>query len=696
MSLSEDIPEHVLVKLLAKIDVFNTVETEPLRATALVEIKDILAVHFPHISQDTVVNFVLGMAKGPPQTPPARPFLNLKQKTHPVIPPPHLPSPLEHRPPLHRHCDFIDDQLRSRMLPFDGQGLDPAEVANAKLWAINQSIKCRMEMERRNVVPLNPTLTPVSPHGGPSLSRSTPLCQTGRATHAPLSTLHTAPSYITDRIIGTQACTAHTAHTARATRPAKRETGHSKYVEAGGSRISQRLAELSMLRRMSNSQNKDEDEDEDENETRIGHTPSRSLNNLNWMNGEEKEYYRSTDTTEQDMLQQLYGNLQNVKSCVPIRFRVLLSDIPEHTKATILKKLELMASPFESAKYMGWLETLLSVPFGKINPLPVSSSSTPGEITDYIVKCKQSLDQSVLGHDTLKDVLACVIASWIRTDGNATVVNALGIKGPIGVGKTTIIRSGLAKAVDRPFAFISCGGSSGSSLLNGHSFTYEGSLPGAIVEAVMSTGCTNPIILLDEVDKISTDAKGEEVFNTLLHLLDPSQNTEFQDRFLNVPLDISKAFFVLTYNDASRIPVVLRDRLLEVEVHDFGTEEKVDIATGYLLPDILTALGLPLDWMNIEADAMKHIIGTTGGTGMRSTRHALINIVSTLNMLALSGERAIELFSAKTKNGSDNVFDLFKHVGQPPFHVTKEMVENIMSRIEQVDKVASMPTSMYS
>lgn len=664
-----DIPEHVLVKLLTNVDVFNTTDKEPLRVTALAAIKDILSEHFPHVSKDAVISFVMGMAKELPETPPVRPSLNPTDTTHPAIPPLNLPSHmLGSNPPMHCHSDVVNDRLRSRIMPTDARKLSPEEAGISKLRSMNESIRCRMDMER---FPDHHTRHPQYYTSSRSLLNRAP------------------PSYavdhnnLTPRIASThRTVTDHISQT-----PHHTDDDHAKRIEARCSHISQRLAELSMNNRYNTTPRCIRTDDT---------AQSYDLDNVVWMSTEEREYYHTADATEQTKIQQIYGNVQKARSNVPIRFKVLLSGIPEHTKAAILKKLECMSGPFESAKYMGWLETLLNVPFGNIKPLPISSSSGANEITDYIAKCKHTLDKSVLGHDALKDVLACVIASWIRTDGNATAVNALGIKGPIGVGKTTIIRSGLAAAVDRPFAFISCGGSSGASLLNGHSFTYEGSLPGAIVDSVISTGCVNPIILLDEVDKISTDARGDEVFNTLLHLLDPSQNTEFQDRFLNVPLDISKAFFVLTYNDASRIPPVLRDRLLEVQVHDFETEEKVKIASNYLLPDILTGLGLPLDWMVIEEEALKHIITSKACTGMRSTRHALINIVSTLNMLSLSGERAIELFSSKSHKG-DDVTELFKHACKPPFSVTRAMVDSIMERTtEHSSNILPTSMAMYS
>ena len=413
------------------------------------------------------------------------------------------------------------------------------------------------------------------------------------------------------------------------------------------------------------------------------------VTNTTWMNTEEKRFYTAMKEANKLEIQLAHANVIKSNVDTPLRFRLLLSDIPDDTKATIMKRLENMTGPHESAKYLAWLDTLLDVPFGTVHPLTVNMSSRTEEIADYLENCRKVLDTSVLGHRKLKDVLAFVVASWIRTDGHATTVNALGIRGPVGVGKTTIVRSGLSKATNRPFAFISCGGSSGGSLLSGHSFTYEGSLPGAVVNAIISSKCMNPIIMLDEVDKISGDPRGEEIFNTLLHLLDPSQNTEFQDRFLGIPLDISRAFFVLTYNDENKIPQVLRDRILEVEVSDFSNSDKVNIAFSYLLPDIFDGLHLDKGWLVIEDDAMQYIVDQNTSTGLRAVRHSLVNIVSALNMIALSGDRATRIIFAsdadsqrdENQKQSDmrEYAEVFRGMNEPPFRVSKRMVEFLMN-----------------
>lgn len=388
---------------------------------------------------------------------------------------------------------------------------------------------------------------------------------------------------------------------------------------------------------------------------------------MKWMSYDEHAHYEGMTTRQKIQILTSHDTISRSISPTPLRFQVLLSNIPDETKAAIFKRLQSSHAPGESAKYAAWVDTMLSIPFGKINPLPVTMHNTAAEISEYLGTCERILDDCVLGHTNAKQVIKSVIAGWIRTNGNSSTINALGITGPVGVGKTTLIRNGLSKAAGRPFSFISCGGSSGGSLLNGHSFTYEGSMPGSIVESVISAKCLNPVIMLDEVDKISTDARGEEVLNVLVHLLDPSSNQVFQDRFLGIPIDISKAFFVLTYNDPSKLPPVLRDRIFEVQMDDFTMDEKIEIANKFIVPEIFDGLGLEKTWATIDDETMAHILKLSeSAPGLRQVRHSLTNIVSAASMLELS----------KDDGGDEDYF-----AGTPPFKITVDVVDHIMHKM---------------
>lgn len=362
---------------------------------------------------------------------------------------------------------------------------------------------------------------------------------------------------------------------------------------------------------------------------------------VSWMTPDELVYFSGLSVVEKEAIISSYNDASNQTSNVPLRIRLLLSKLPIATKTDALKRITSCMNPMENAKYMNWLDVVLKIPFGIVRSLSVSSKSPEPEIASYLLQCRSTMDGCIYGHSGAKEAIQHVVSSWIRTDGNATCTTALGIQGPMGIGKTTLIKNGLCEAVNRPFVFITCGGATGGSLLSGHSYTYEGSQPGAITNALISSQCMNPIIMLDEVDKISTDVRGEEIFNTLVHLLDPAQNTEFQDRFVDTPLDISNAFFVLTYNDANKIPKVLRDRINEIRLSDFNQGDKAKIAQEYLLPSILEELNLSKDWLSLTNDAAQYAVQTVRDEpGVRGIRGLLVGIVSILSTLELVGESA--------------------------------------------------------
>ena len=128
------------------------------------------------------------------------------------------------------------------------------------------------------------------------------------------------------------------------------------------------------------------------------------------------------------------------------------------------------------------------------------------------------------------------------------------IVGPMGNGKTTLVKEGIAKMINRPFEFIILGGATDSCYLDGHSYTYEGSIPGKIVDIVKKAKCMNPVIYFDELDKVSETPKGEEIINLLIHLTDFSQNDHFIDKYYNnIPIDLSKALFIFSLNDLEKV-----------------------------------------------------------------------------------------------------------------------------------------------
>jgi ATP-dependent Lon protease len=195
---------------------------------------------------------------------------------------------------------------------------------------------------------------------------------------------------------------------------------------------------------------------------------------------------------------------------------------------------------------------------------------------------------------------------------------------------------GMGIAVSRPFSLIAIGGDSNSSSLVGHSYTYVGSTWGQIVQILIDKKCMNPIILIDEVDKISRTEHGKEITGILTHLLDPSQNESFQDKYFSgVDLDLSKALFILSYNDVNSIDKILLDRVHRIKFDNLSVEDKIVICNTHLLPEIFKTIGLQ-DMITIDDETLKFIIEEyTLEPGVRKLKEKLFEIVGEINLSIL-------------------------------------------------------------
>tara|TARA_B100000401_G_scaffold434197_1_gene373939 strand:- start:848 stop:3475 length:2628 start_codon:yes stop_codon:yes gene_type:complete len=358
---------------------------------------------------------------------------------------------------------------------------------------------------------------------------------------------------------------------------------------------------------------------------------------------EEKHYYDGLDDKKKDKIDKLEDKISKLNNIiVPLRFRVLESNLPLHNKAMIINKIEdLFANKFmggsEITKYSNWVNSALKIPFKKYKKLPLDiDNSNNSDIGNYLVDVKKTLDTAVYGHTNTKEQIIQIIAQWITNP--VSTGNCIGIEGVMGNGKTTLVKNGIAKAIDRPFAFITLGGCSDASFLEGHNYTYEGSMWGKIVDVLIQCKCMNPVFYFDELDKVSETPKGEEIINTLIHLTDASQNSQFSDKYFNgIPLDLSKSLFIFSYNDKSKINPILLDRLICIKTDDFKTEDKIEIAKNYLLKDIYSQLTIKDDLYKLSDENLKYIIDTyTEEGGVRTLKKHLFAIFSKLNLLKLT------------------------------------------------------------
>ena len=281
-------------------------------------------------------------------------------------------------------------------------------------------------------------------------------------------------------------------------------------------------------------------------------------------------------------------------------------------------------------------------------------------IDNYMKSVKNTLNESVYGHDKAKRQIERIIGQWINGNDSGY---CFGFEGPPGVGKTSLAKNGISKCLiddsgnSRPFAFIALGGSSNSSTLDGHNYTYVGSTWGRIVDILMETKCMNPIIFIDELDKVSKTENGKEIIGILTHLIDPTQNDTYQDKYFSgIDLDLSKALFIFSYNDVSLIDRILLDRIHRVKFDYLTIKDKIIITKTYLLPEIFSKMGLN-DIIDISEEIIEFIIVEyTAEPGVRKLKEILFEIIGEINLSILQNKFTLNLPIVLTADDIKNIY----------------------------------------
>ena len=380
----------------------------------------------------------------------------------------------------------------------------------------------------------------------------------------------------------------------------------------------------------------------------------------------------------------------------PYEIRINGLNAPEKVKRRAFDFLKQIQNSNENApKAQKYLDGLLRIPFGKLTVEPGMIDRTKNLKSAFsakyptlslhdvsnnnVVQLHQQLkaehekhqiflqntmkilDQKVHGHQQAKVQLQRLIAQWISGGQNGLV---LGIQGPPGNGKTTLIKNALASCMldennkARPVGFIPLGGSSKGNILEGHSYTYQGSRWGRIVDILMDSKCMNPILLFDELDKVQS----HEIIGILTHLTDPSQNYEFNDRYFDgIPIDLSKALMVFTFNDASKIDPILLDRITLIRTKPLTIQDKIDITRKHLLPEITHSVGIMVDDIMISNKMIKMLVANyTAEAGVRQLKRLLKDLIGELNLQRLQSQRVVPM--AITSRVAKKVFE---HLDKP-------------------------------
>lgn len=326
----------------------------------------------------------------------------------------------------------------------------------------------------------------------------------------------------------------------------------------------------------------------------------------------------------------------------PYRLILLQSSIHPKFKAIAMQKLNALHSmepaDNEYHKLKNWVDNFMKIPFGIYRNLTIKQSDGIDVCDQFLTDAKQTLDKCVYGLNDAKLQIMQMLGQWIVNPNS--VGSAIAIHGPPGTGKTSIVKDGISRILGRDFAFIALGGCGDGSFLEGHSYTYEGSTWGRIVQILMEVKSMNPVIYFDELDKISDTPRGQEIIGILTHLTDSTQNTQFHDKYFSeLEFDLSKCLFIFSYNDESLVNPILKDRMYRIKTAGYDVKEKITIARDYLLPKLREQVNFKEEDVIIPDDTLQYIISnavlTKNESGVRNLKRCLEIIYTKLNLFRL-------------------------------------------------------------
>lgn len=304
--------------------------------------------------------------------------------------------------------------------------------------------------------------------------------------------------------------------------------------------------------------------------------------------------------------------------------------VPSDIKKEIFREIERLARMNEaSADYqvlVTYLDTVLELPWSK---------GTPDTLD--IARAESILNEDHYGLDKVKTrIIEYLAVRKLKPDAHGPI---LCFQGPPGVGKTSLGRS-IARALGRKFVRVALGGLHDEAEIRGHRKTYVGALPGRIIQGIRKSDSSNPVFMLDEIDKVGADFRGDPS-SALLEVLDPAQNNAFVDNYINLPFDLSKVMFIATANVLDTIPWALRDRMEIIEIPGYTLEEKLQIAQRYLLPRQLDEHGLTAKKLKVSTPALRKIVSDyTREAGVRNLEREIANVCRGCARKFAGGRRA--------------------------------------------------------
>lgn len=372
------------------------------------------------------------------------------------------------------------------------------------------------------------------------------------------------------------------------------------------------------------------------------------------MEKSQKEYYLNE---QMNAIQKELGQKDDGKTDIQemeetLAKKLMPDEAREKTRKEISKLKSMSPMSAESAVVRNYVDWMLSLPWDEMS-----------DEDNDIDKAQKVLDEQHFGLKDVKERILEYLAvrSLVKNEGKGTI---LCMAGPPGVGKTSVAKS-LAESMGRTFQRISLGGVRDESEIRGHRRTYVGAMPGKIITALKKTGTSNPVILLDEIDKMSSDMRGDPSA-AMLEVLDPEQNKNFSDHYIEVEYDLSKVMFIMTANDLGKVPGPLRDRMEVITLPGYTPHEKLQIAKQYLVEKTVKNNGIDNYDVKISDDALLRVIrGYTKEAGVRELERLINTICRKLATDVVKGK------APKSKKFNVSVKSLKKFLGPIRFERTQ-------------------------
>jgi ATP-dependent Lon protease len=367
-----------------------------------------------------------------------------------------------------------------------------------------------------------------------------------------------------------------------------------------------------------------------------------------------RKYFKKAPKDIQEKLHQAEQSLKNQITDIdtPLKARIYLSNAPLEIKTRLMYLYE---HRNDDSKNKIILDTILKIPWNKYSDLPIQLTDGFQAIQQYLSNAKYLMDKYVYGHHEPKNLILETLGQFLINPEATSLF--IGIEGPPGTGKTTLMKYGIAQAIGRPFCPINLGAAKSGDYLNGSQSVWIGSKHGKIVDGLIESGCMDPAFYFDELCKISQSDHGKEISDVLLSIIDNRSNSTFEDKFLGIPINIGRGIYMFSYNDHNDIDYILGDRICRVVLKEYTTDDKINIITNHTWEMLLDKYKFSDKDVILEPETIRYIIDRyTDEKGIRELIRILERLLLKINLCRLSDRKTFNnLMNIKGKAGRNGV-----------------------------------------